>query len=199
MNSSGFDAFFKTTKDYLQPILETLALSLPVLVALEGDQRAALVIGVVYCGIYLLNSYASREAGAIGARFGDAGRAIDITFFIGAGLLVAAGLASWGQLPLLSIVIFLGLHLLHNVRKPLNVANISDQINKKVMASGLSAESQLLTLLAAIIAPLLGALADSFGVGTALGLMGVLMALVALMTRVSVPVATPIPGAVEDV
>jgi MFS family permease len=199
LNSSGFDAFFKATKDYLQPILEALALGLPILVALDGDQRSALVIGVVYCGIYLLNSYASREAGTIGAMFGDVNRAIDVTFFIGAGLLVAAGISSWGQLPVISIVIFLGLHVLHNVRKPLNVANISDQINKEVMASGLSAESQVVTLLAAIIAPLLGALADVFGVGTALTSMGGLMAIVALVTRVSLPAVTAMPGIGEEV
>lgn len=198
MNSSGFDAFFKTTKDYLQPILNTLALGLPVLAALEGDQRSALVIGAVYCGIHLLDSYASREAGTIGGLFRDVGRAIDVTFYAGAGLLLAAGITSWGRLPLLSIVVFLGLHVLHNIRKPLNVANISDQINKEVMASGLSAESQLLTLLAAIIAPLLGFLADRLGVGTGLASMGVLMGLVALLTRVSVAAPTPAPALAEE-
>jgi len=190
MNSSGFDAFFKATKDYLQPVLEALALGLPLLVALEPDQRSALVIGVVYCCIYLLNSYASREAGAIGARFGDVSRAINVTFFIGAGLLMASGLSSWANLPLVSILIFLGLHVLHNVRKPLNVANISDQIETDVMASGLSVESQIVTLLAAIIAPLMGALADAFGVGVALAGLGALMAALALLVRVSTPDAT---------
>jgi hypothetical protein len=36
------------------------------------------------------------------------------------------------------------------------------------MASGLSVEAQISTVLAAIFAPVLGALADSFGVGIAL-------------------------------
>lgn len=194
MNSSGFDAFFKATKDYLQPVLEALALGLPLLVALEPDQRSALVIGVVYCCIYLLNSYASREAGAIAARFGDVSRAINVTFLIGAGLLMGSGLSSWANLPLLSILIFLGLHVLHNIRKPLNVANISDQINTDVMASGLSVESQIVTLLAAIIAPLMGALADAFGVGVALAGLGALMAALALLVRVSTPDASGVPA-----
>ncbi len=194
MNSSGFDAFFKATKDYLQPVLEALALGLPLLVALEPDQRSALVIGVVYCCIYLLNSYASREAGAIAARFGDVSRAINVTFLIGAGLLMGSGLSSWANLPLLSILIFLGLHVLHNIRKPLNVANISDQINTDVMASGLSVESQIVTLLAAIIAPLMGALADAFGVGVALAGLGALMAALALLVRVSTPDTSGAPA-----
>ncbi len=197
MNSSGFDAFFKATKDYLQPILETFALGLPLLAAWEGDQRTAVVIGVVYCGIYLLSSYASREAGRIGERFGDVTQAIDRTFLLGAGLLLVGGLASWWELSPLSILVFLGLHLLHNVRKPLNVAYISDQISNDVFASGLSAESQLVTLLAALLAPLLGALADLIGVGGGLLSLGVLMFGVALLTRVTGMVIEPVGEALE--
>jgi MFS family permease len=186
-NSSGFDAFFKATKDYLQPILETFALGLPIFVALQDDQRSSLIIGIVYFGIFLLSSLASRNAGMVGDYFGDVGRAINLTFLIGAGFLGIAGLASWLAIPTLSILVFLGLYLLHNIRKPLNVAYISDQIENQVMASGLSVESQLVTLLGAVIAPLLGALADLWGVGAALTILGVSMAALALATRVAGP------------
>lgn len=184
LNSAGFDAFFKATKDYLQPVLEAFALGLPVFVAFESGQRSALVIGLVYFGIYLLSSYASRNAGSIGRRFGDVAQAINVTFLIGAGLLVVAGAASWLNLPVLSIVVFLGLYLLHNVRKPLNVAFISDQISNDVMASGLSVESQVVTLLMAMVAPVLGVLADAPGIGSALALLGLVMGGVALVTHV---------------
>ena len=184
LNSAGFDAFFKATKDYLQPVLEAFALGLPVFVAFEAGQRSALVIGPVYCGIYLLSSYASRSAGSIGSRFGDVAQAINVTFLIGAGFLLGAGVASWLSLPVLSLIVFLGLYLLHNVRKPLNVAFISDQISNDVMASGLSAESQLVTLLMAMIAPVLGFLADVIGVGGALAFLGLAMVGVALVTQV---------------
>ena len=79
-----------------------------------------------------------------------------------------------------------GLYLLHNVRKPLNVALISDQIENQVMASGLSVESQLVTLLVAIIAPILGALADFIGVGGALVVLGLGMAVLAIPARVTI-------------
>ncbi len=184
LNSAGFDAFFKATKDYLQPVLEAFALGLPVFIAFESGQRSALVIGLVYFGIYLLSSYASRNAGSIGRRFGDVAQAINVTFLIGAALLLVAGAASWLNLPVLSIVVFLGLYLLHNVRKPLNVAFISDQISNDVMASGLSVESQLVTLLMAMIAPVLGVLADVAGIGSALALLGLVMGGVALVTHV---------------
>lgn len=185
LNSSGFDAFFKGTKDYLQPILEAFALGLPIFLAFEADQRSSLVIGAVYFVIFLFSSYASRHAGAIGARIGDVAKAINTTFLLGAGLLLVAGVASWGDLRIVSILVFLGLYLLHNVRKPLNVAFISDQIENEVMASGLSVESQLVTLLMAVIAPALGGLADWIGVGGALAILGVAMAALAVVTRVA--------------
>ena len=50
----------------------------------------------------------------------------------------------------------------------MNVAFVSDRISHKVMASGLSVEAQIVTILVAIFAPVMGALADSFGVGIAL-------------------------------
>ncbi|MFP4394671.1 MAG: MFS transporter [Anaerolineales bacterium] len=184
-NSSGFDAFYKATKDYLQPILETFALSLPILVTLQDDRRSALVIGGVYFIIFLLSSYASRHAGAVSERIGNVGQAINMTFFLGAGLLGMAGVAAWADIPALSILVFLGLYLLHNVRKPLNVAYISDQIENEVMASGLSVESQLVTLLGAVIAPAVGALTDAFGVGAALAALAFSMVGLAVITRVA--------------
>jgi hypothetical protein len=196
LNSSGFDAFFKATKDYLQPILETFALGLPIFLVFESEQRSSLVIGVVYFFIFLMSSYASRTAGDIGDRFRDVAQAINVTFLIGAGFLLIAGLASWQEVRVVSILVFLGLYLLHNIRKPLNVAFISDQISNEVMASGLSVESQLVTLLMVVISPILGALADVLGVGGALAVLGVAMSVLALLLRVAVPrVAEPSPVA----
>ena len=52
------------------------------------------------------------------------------------------------------------------------------------MASGLSAETQLTTILSAAIAPLLGYLADNLGVGLGIGLIGLLMLLLFSFARV---------------
>jgi uncharacterized membrane protein len=66
----------------------------------------------------------------------------------------------------------------------MTVAYVSDQISSRVMASGLSAESQFTTLIAAILAPIVGALADWLGVGLALACLGGLMLILALLFRV---------------
>jgi len=177
LNSAGFTSFFKASKDYLQPILKTFALSLPLFLALEDTRRSAVVIGGVYFIIYLLTSYASRSSDSVSKRFTNLAQAINVTYVVGAVFLFIAGLASWQNLAVLSILIFLALYVLHNLRRPMNVAFISDQISHKVMASGLSAESQLTTLLMAVLAPLLGFLADRLNVGAALACLGGLMVL----------------------
>jgi len=62
LNSSSFTGVFKSTKDYLQPVLAVLALSLSIFPTLEDTRREAVIIGLVYFGIYLLTSLASRQA-----------------------------------------------------------------------------------------------------------------------------------------
>ncbi|MBC8509341.1 MAG: MFS transporter [Anaerolineales bacterium] len=171
-NSASFTALFKITKDYLQPILETFALALPVLLFVDDVERSGMVIGVVYFFIYLLTSYASRNSDIASRRFRNLARAINISFLVGVGFLFLAGLATWLNLVIVSILVFLGFYVLQNLRKPMNVANISDQISQRVMASGLSIEAQFTTILVAIFAPILGALADVFGVGLALTVLG---------------------------
>jgi hypothetical protein len=190
LNSSGFDSYFKATKEYLQPVLKTFALSLPLLVVLDDTRRAAVIVAFVYFGIYLLTSYASRSAAGFTRMFESTAQGINLTFVAGAIFLFVAGVAVRWQWDIVAILVFLCLYLLHNVRRPMNVALISDQIASSVMAAGLSAESQFTTILLAILAPILGALADRFGIGIALACMGGTMCAMSLVFRVEA-VATP--------
>ncbi len=185
LNSSGFSALHKATKDYLQPIVKTFALSLPLLLAYSGKQRSAVVIGIVYFFVYLSTSYASRSADRFSKRFPNLGRAINVSFLLGSALLVLAGASAWLRWDAVAILVFLLFYVLHNLRRPMNVSFISDQISSKVMASGLSVESQLTTLLSATFALALGALADAFGVGAGLMILGV--AVLAIFPLVRVP------------
>ncbi len=184
LNSAGFMGFFKGSKDYLQPILQTYALALPLFITLDDTRRSAVLIGVVYFVIYLLTSYASRNAARFSRRFANPAQAINRSFLLGAVFLLIAGLAAQEHWAIISILLFLGMYLLQNIRRPLNVGFLSDQIDSKVMASGLSVESQLTTILMAILAPILGALADAFSVGIALAIFGAGMIVLLTVVRV---------------
>jgi MFS family permease len=175
LNSAGFSAIFKISKDYLQPILETFALTWPLLflIDFEDVKRSGIVIGVVYFFIYMLTSFASRNSDWFSSRFNSLAAAINLTFLAGAICLFIAGLASWQNIVLISVLVFLGFYVLQNLRKPMNVSFISDQISHNIMASGLSVEAQLTTLIVIIFAPILGYIADQAGIGFALAVFGV--------------------------
>ena len=175
LNSSVFSSFFKVTKEYLQPIVRNFALSIPIFVAMSGVKRSSVVIGIVYFSIYLLTSYASRNASKFSKKFKNLPMAINLTFLFGTVFLILSGISAHYDLRLLSIILFLILYVLQNLRRPMNVSFISDKISHKTMASGLSVESQFTTISMAIMAMVMGALADSLGVGFALMIVGMIM------------------------
>ena len=184
LNSSSFGAMFKSTKDYLQPIMVLLSMSLVLFSNLDDIRREAIFIGLIYFGIYLLSSFASRRAYRFSERFKSLPSAMNITYMIGIGLLILSGLTVNWEINLAAVICFVGLFVINNIRRPINVGVISDQISSQVMASGLSTEALLTTIFSAVIAPVLGAMVDAFGVGSGLALGGMLMLLLILFVRV---------------
>ncbi|MEM7356736.1 MAG: MFS transporter, partial [Acidobacteriota bacterium] len=100
---------YKTVKDYLQPVLQQAALLLPFLVAMEEKGRAALLVGAVYFGLYLLSALASRQAYRVRDLAGGAGAAalaisaLMVMAYLG---LILAFLGDWAPLV---IGLFVGL------------------------------------------------------------------------------------------
>ncbi len=198
LNGASFSALFKATKDYLQPILESFALALPLFLALNDKRRSALVIGLIYFVIYIFTSYASRSAAEFSHHFRSLARAINLTFLIGTGFLFIIGLATWQNVIWVAILVYLLFYIIQNLRRPMNVSFISDQISHRVMASGLSVESQFTTLLAAIFAPILGALADFFGVGVALMILAAGVLLLFVVVRVDEKPIVGVPVSINE-
>ncbi len=167
-NVSVYGGFYKALKDYLQPVLNSLALALPILLALQDRQRTAVVIGAVYFVLYVLTSYAARYSGKAAERFRSLRVPLNLTLALGLGLGVAAGLLYHAQLLIAAAMCYIGIYLVQNLRRPMGVAIVSDMLKEDILATALSAESQLKTLVAAMVAPLVGFLADRLGVGQAL-------------------------------
>lgn len=184
LNSAGFTAFFKSLKDYIQPILQSLALTLPLGLQLSDKHRTALLIGAVYFVLYLLTSRASFKADWFKSRFKQVAAALNFSFLLGSLLLALSGLLLLnGYIPW-AVAGFILFYILQNLRKPVNIAVISDYLPAGIMASGLSLESQITTVLTAGITPLLGYCADVLGIGAALLVIAALMLILSLWTRV---------------
>ncbi|MCD4700662.1 MAG: MFS transporter [Candidatus Aegiribacteria sp.] len=177
MNSAFFDGFFKVLKEYLQPVLKTMAIGLPVLTALSLDRRTAILIGLVYFVLFLAASTASRYSGKFSRRIRGVVQSINITWIVGFSMLIIAGVFYGLSVYVVTIGAYLVLFTLQNLRRPLCVTYISDKVPGRVMASGLSVESLIKTLVMTILAPVCGYIADLAGVGITIASAGVLMGL----------------------
>ncbi len=173
LNSSLYMGLFKSTKDYLQPVLKGLALSLPFLLYTSGERRTAVLVGVVYGVIYIVNSLASENAYRLRDLLGGKeGLAINLTYAIGSVSVVLAGLTFHLSMAWLSVLMFLMLYVFQNLRRPITLSYISGTAPEGALATALSVESNIRTLYAAALSPLIGYLADVFGVGLALASVG---------------------------
>jgi len=177
LNSAVYDGLFKAVKDYLQPVLRTLALSLPVLLAWQSEQRSAIVIALVYFLIFMLSARASRSSDLFRQRFRNLPVAVNVSFVIGVLLTALVGLFYYGNWTGWAVVLFVSLYVFQNLRRPMNISYISDVIPAQLMATGLSIESQVKTAVIAILAPIIGWLADHFQIGIALAVVAVIVAL----------------------
>ena len=167
-NLSLHTGFYKAIKDYLQPVLQTLALSAPVLLMYSDKQRTAVIVGITYFVIYLFTSLSSRRSGSFRALFRNAATPLNLTLLGGlvAGLL--SGLFIHLSFVFFAVFFYILIFMNENLRKPIGIANIAEKSNKDFLATTLSAESQLNAFITAILAPVIGWIADTHGLGNAL-------------------------------
>ncbi len=184
LSSSLYDGFFKTVKDYIQPVIRQLALALPIFLFLEGEQRVSIIIGAVYTGLYILTTLAARRAGDFGDLFPRESAALNATYLAGAAVMAGTGLLLWQGWTAAAVGAFVVFFVMMNLRRPVALVFLSSRIESSIMATGLSGESQAKTLFVAVLAPLMGLLADRWGVGAGLAGMAALAVLAFPLVRV---------------
>ncbi|SHH32824.1 MFS transporter [Thermosipho atlanticus] len=182
LNTSSYSAVFKSLKDYLQPILETFALTLPIFVSLNDEKRSSIVIGVVYFVLYLLTSYASKNSWKINRKGSTI--ALNLTLLLGALSILFAGLTYMFKFYVISIVIFVVLYIIENLRRPISVSYISENVKSDALASVLSVESQTTTFLTAVFSVIAGYFADKYGIGQAITISGVILIGISLLVGI---------------
>ena len=170
VNASLLGGFYKAAKDFLQPLVLALSLSMPLFGDVAPIRRAALLIGVVYFLVYLSSSFASRFSGAIAERIGPLERALNFELALGLGVTAAAGLAHALGWSASAVVLFLLLFVVQNARRPLSVTFVSNAVSEDVQATALSVESQAQTLTGALFVFAIGLIADAAGGAIGIGL-----------------------------
>lgn len=166
-----YDGFYNAVKDFLQPVVKSLALALPVLAFLQDKQRSAILVGIVYFCIYLMTSRASSRSGAFASRFRSLARPLNITMLAGFSFGIFCGLTHMTDYDLAAIVFFTGIFIIQNLRSPMSVAYVSDTVPCEILATSLSVRSLVTALYTAIMAFVIGVAADHLGLGQALMLL----------------------------
>ena len=163
-NMSAFSGYYKAVKDYLQPVIQAFALSVPVLLAMDNRRKEAVIIGVIYFLLYFATSFASRNSGKVADRFYRLTRPINLTLLIGLSAGALIGVFYRLDWLLISVLLLCFIYILENLRRPMAISYVTEKLNQNILASVLSAESQANTAFAAVIAILFGLFADNFGI-----------------------------------
>lgn len=157
--------YYKAIKDYIQPLMMSLALTLPLLTDLKNKQKTALVVGVLYFFIYLLTAYTSRHAGKFRNFFKSYSTPMNLTIVAGFISGILSGLFYDWHWYFVSIIAFVLILMIENLRKPIGIAYVAELSNDEAMATVLSVQSQSQSLFAAIVSPIIGFTAQYAGVG----------------------------------
>ncbi len=157
LESMMLEGVFKVTGGYLQPVLKSLALGMPLLAfGMEPDQRGALIIGLVYFLYFLLMAMASRKAHRWVEILGGEKQltrmmwVMNLVVFLIMGQTILAGMTG------LVVLSFIALGLIQNTFRPAQITRFNRNSSPEMGATILSIESQSKSLATAVLAPLLG-------------------------------------------
>jgi MFS family permease len=166
MSTAAFHtAYLKAVKDYIQPLMVQVALLVPWMLKMPANKKNALIIGAIYFIIYLLTSTASRKAGL----FDQKNKEIVAfnTLIIGFAAGIVCAFSWYWHIYWLALVAFAVIFVIESLRKPILTGAIADNVPNPILTSVLSAQSQLKTILTALIALVFGFFADTFDIATA--------------------------------
>lgn len=160
INSSMYNAIFKSVKDYIQPIIISFMMGVYLLESYNQEDNNRIMLGLIYAFIFLMSSITSKNSHRV-LKFGKRRVVLYYIWAILSGVFIVIG--SFLDVWIVVVALFTLIYVLQNIRKPLMVEQIGNSINKDLRASVLSVESQITSLIIIVLAPSLGFIYERFG------------------------------------
>ena len=168
VESMLLEGVFKVTKDYLQPVLRSLALMIPAfwvlssgVESLESEtHRSAVVIGVVFALNFALMSWASRQSHRAATRVGGEEPLTRLLWKVNVLVFAAMAVLLLLDSKLGAVLCFMGAGAIQNLFRPAQISRFDDCSSHEIGATVLSVESQAKAVAAAFMAPLVGFAVD---------------------------------------
>ena len=178
-STSLYTGYYRAVKDYLQPLLKYFAYVIPVFAYLSNEKRTALIVGVIYFFTYLITSVVSRNSGRFASLFNSPTKPMNLTIILGFVVGILTGFAfSYGWF-VVAIIGFVLIMVVENLRKPIGMGLVVDLSKDRAMATVLSSGSQAKSLIAAILSPIIGLVADLINPGYGIAIAAILLLLLA--------------------
>jgi MFS family permease len=168
IESMSFEGVYKAVADYLQPVVENIALLIPLFVGLGGDRRSAIPIGIVYVILYLASAYGSRSSHRLANYAGGEEGGSRLLWMVVSIIYVALIPLLFFEYYYVAVVGFIALSVIQNFWRPILISRFDAYASETQGATVLSIESQAKSVSTMIIAPILGVMVD-FARGQSLG------------------------------
>lgn len=184
-SSSIFDAIFKSIKDYIQPILNTILLtsSMDLIFNIGKENSLKIYLAIIYAIMYILSSIASKNVYRLN-KYRSSSYYMNISFDIFAFTFILISISIKNNAIYLVVLLYFILYIIKDSRRPLFVDVVGDFMDKKERATILSIESQFRSLFLAVSAPILGLIADNFSISFLFLILGISSLLINRLIRV---------------
>jgi len=164
-SSSTYNSVFKTIKNYIQPIMKFYFIGVVALIVsnpteTENDYYISIILGFTYTTIYLLSSFASKNAYKFRDKVRNTKFAMDLLYDLFSLMMFLNAILIWFNVPELIIVMYILIYFTYNLRRPIVVDYIATMAPKDQQASILSTDSFLKSIMTFIFAPLFGFIAE---------------------------------------
>ncbi len=179
LNSSAFQAGFKSIKDYIQPIIISISAGIIIISKFSSDDNMKIYIGLIYAFLYLASAFASKNAHHF-HKTKESKSFVNLMWLLTGSALII--LSFFLNSLLVIFIVFFILYILQNLRRPIMIELIGNATDSSKRASVLSVESQSKSLLLAIFAPIIGFLAD-YSMQLMFILFGVVMIIIFLISQ----------------
>ncbi len=179
LSSSMYDSIFKCIKDYIQPIMASMAITAVAIsiVDLTSDDIVKIYLGIIYGIFYIFSSIASRNVYRLN-KLATSGKLMTLFFDIMSLASILLFVTINNNLTLLVTALFFVLYISKDARRPLFVDVCGDNMNKDERATAMSIDSMLTALFMIIFAPLFGLIADHFSISSLFLFIGIFILVV---------------------
>lgn len=168
------ESTLSSIKDFIQPILQAIIVGSGIIIisGISAKDNLNIILGIVYAVMNLVGSISSRNAYIL-KKYKTGTFWTNAYYWILVILLAILGI--FIRQYMVVCIVYLGIYILRNSRKPIFVDEIECYMEKSNRATVLSISSQLKSIMLIVFAPIIGYIADTFGINIVMYFLAIIL------------------------